>query len=352
MTGIRQLASHLQLSIGTVSRALNGKADVNAQTRDRVLKAAVELGYVPNQSGRSLRKGTTGTVGLILTQGNSLGENNDNFFFGVIHGLQTVLRKHELDLVLLLCSRDEDPDSFLQRMVAQRIVDAVILTATRTHDERFDILRRANMPFVTLGRSASLGDASWIDLDFEGIACSSVVRLHSRGHQRIAVAVPVVDANLGPLFLEGYRQGLKDCGLPFDENIVFHAETSEEGGYDVAGKVLSTPDRPSAILLIAELMSVGLYRRLGEAGLTPGRDLAVIAERESPVGRFLLPRLTCFRLDLDALGRMLGEMLLSKLPAFAEDYKTAPKSKIWPLELVEGESDPPLQVGRTQLQDG
>jgi len=208
------------------------------------------------------------------------------------------------------------------------------------------------MPFVTLGRSASLGDASWIDLDFEGIACSSVVRLHSRGHQRIAVAVPVVDANLGPLFLEGYRQGLKNCGLPFDENIVFHAETSEEGGYDVAGKVLSTPDRPSAILLIAELMSVGLYRRLGEAGLTPGRDLAVIAERESPVGRFLLPRLTCFRLDLDALGRMLGEMLLSKLPAFAEDYKTAPKSKIWPLELVEGESDPPLQVGRTQLQDG
>ena len=98
MTGIRQLANHLQLSIGTVSRALNGKADVNAQTRERVLKAAVELGYVPNQSGRSLRKGTTSTVGLILTQGNSLGENNDNFFFGVIHGLQAALKKHKLDL--------------------------------------------------------------------------------------------------------------------------------------------------------------------------------------------------------------------------------------------------------------
>lgn len=143
---------------------------MNAQTRERVLKAAMEVGYVPNQSGRSLRKGTTSTVGLILTQGNSLGENNDNFFFGVIRGLQAALKKHKLDLVLPLCSRDEDPGSFLQRMVAQRIVDLVILTATRTHDERFNILRRANTPFVTLGRSDSLGDASWIDLDFEGIA--------------------------------------------------------------------------------------------------------------------------------------------------------------------------------------
>ena len=58
MKGIRQLAKHLDISIGTVSRALNGKADVNAETRQRVLAAAVELGYVANQSGRSLRQGT------------------------------------------------------------------------------------------------------------------------------------------------------------------------------------------------------------------------------------------------------------------------------------------------------
>jgi len=198
------------------------------------------------------------------------------------------------------------------------------------------------MPFVTLGRSDSLGDAPWIDLDFEGIARRSVERLYSRGHRRIAVAVPKVEANLGRLFMQGYSDGLASCGLSFDSELVFQAETSEEGGYEVADQLLKMPARPTAILLNAELMSVGLYRRLGEAGLTPGHDLAIIAERESPVGRFLLPRLTCFRLNLDELGRTLGQMLLASLPAFAEQYAALPQQKIWPLELAEGESDPPL----------
>src|SRR6188768_3395143 len=59
MKGIRRLAQHLDISIGTVSRALNGKPDVNEQTRQRVLEAAAAMGYVPNQAGRALRKGST-----------------------------------------------------------------------------------------------------------------------------------------------------------------------------------------------------------------------------------------------------------------------------------------------------
>lgn len=69
MKGIRQLAEHLDISIGTVSRALNGKPDVNEETRKRVLEAARSLGYVANQSGRALRKGSTGVIGFMMQTG-------------------------------------------------------------------------------------------------------------------------------------------------------------------------------------------------------------------------------------------------------------------------------------------
>ncbi|WP_321342188.1 LacI family DNA-binding transcriptional regulator [uncultured Cohaesibacter sp.] len=343
MKGIRQLANHLHISTGTVSRALNGKADVNAETRRKVLEAAEELGYVPNQAGRSLRQGTTRTIGLILDHDSSTGSTSDNFFPRVIDGLQRVLTRHGLDLVLLLCPNDEDQDAFLRRMVARRLVDAMVISSTRITDPRFSFLTKAKMPFVSLGRSESASaENRWIDLDFEGIAKRAVERLYERGHRRIAVAAPDNDVNLAKLFLKGYQAGLEKHGLPFDPALVFRAAVKESGGYEVGNQLLQIEDRPTAILLNAEMMSVGLYRRLGEEGLQPGANLAIIAERESPVGSFLLPRLTCFGVDALSVGQALGEMLLSTLPAFASIYKDVPKTKIWPMTLIEGESDPEL----------
>src|SRR5690606_39595564 len=89
----------LNISIGTVSRALNGKPDVSAKTRQRVLEAAEALGYVANQSGRSLRQGVTNVVGLMTGSTPESAENSDNFFIGLTDGLQSVLSQHNLDLI-------------------------------------------------------------------------------------------------------------------------------------------------------------------------------------------------------------------------------------------------------------
>ena len=104
MVGIKRLAHHLNISIGTVSRALNDRPDVNADTRQRVLKAAHELGYIANQSGRSLRRGVTGAIGFMIQTGPQFNVQGDNFFTSVFDGVQTVLNRHHLDLVVLLCA--------------------------------------------------------------------------------------------------------------------------------------------------------------------------------------------------------------------------------------------------------
>ncbi|MEO5807443.1 substrate-binding domain-containing protein [Devosia sp.] len=339
MKGIRRLAQHLNVSIGTVSRALNGKPDVNEETRKRVLAAAAELGYVPNQSGRALRKGSTGVIGLMMETSPETAANSDNFFLGLMDGVQGALARHNLDLVVLPCSTDENPASYVQRIVGRRLVDAMILTSTQRHDERLDFLSRSKIPFISLGRSGAGDSHPWIDLDFEGVANLGVDRLVAQSHSRIAVAVPPSDINLGFVFLEAYKAALQRHGIPFDPDLVIHAKSSEQGGYLAADQLLRMPNRPTALMLVYELMAIGVYRRLNEAKLQAGRDIAVIGFRESPQSRFLSPTLTCFRLSLQALGIAVAESLLATMPEFQALYPQGEVHMLWPLELVEGESD-------------
>ncbi|MGZ9809473.1 substrate-binding domain-containing protein [Pseudoroseicyclus sp. H15] len=338
MTGIRALARHLDLSIGTVSRALNAKPDVNAKTRARVLAAARELGYRPNHSGRSLRNGRTQTIGLVLETGSASTLGGDTFFMHLIDAMQEVLTAQGQDLILLPCRSADDPIEFLRRTVTRRTVDALVITATRRHDARIAMLVEDGMPFLALGRSETPGDYPWIDLDFEGVARRSVEELVKLGHRRIAVAAPRRDVNLAHVYLDSYRAALRDHGLPVDEALILRASASENGGRSVAEELLAMPDRPTAVLLGQELMAIGLYTRLGEAGLTPGRDLSVIGFRQNSQLRFLRPNLACFALDLRALGQAVGETALGLASA---EPAGEPAGIVWPMSYVPGDSAQP-----------
>jgi DNA-binding LacI/PurR family transcriptional regulator len=338
MKGIKRLAQHLDISIGTVSRALNGKPDVNPETRKRVLEAADELGYVANQSGRALRKGQTGVIGFMMQTGSEITGQGDTFFMSVFDGVQAVFARHKLDLVALLCSSEEDPYDYLRRMVVRGFADGVIISATRRHDPRIEFLAKRKIPFVALGRSLTDAGQAWLDLDFEGMAAASIDRLVAHGHRRIAITRPHDDVNLGYIFVEQCREAMARHGLALDDDCIFSSTPNETGGYEIAQDLLALTARPTAIVLVNETIVIGLYRGLQEAGVMPGRDIAVIG-RQSPNSNFLSPRLTSFRLSLHDLGEALAEALLATMPEYAKFYPHGVSRKIWPLTLVEGESD-------------
>ncbi|MGO2514181.1 LacI family DNA-binding transcriptional regulator [Marinomonas polaris] len=339
MISIKDLAKHLNISIGTVSRALNDRPDVNKDTRLKVLQAANELGYVANQSGRSLRQGTTNTIGFFIESGGENGSSNDTFSMEVLDGLQSVFSKYHLDLIVLPCSTEEDAEDYLKRIVARRLVDGLILTATQRIDSKIEFLSKTNIPFVALGRSETDNKHPWIDLDFEGVAQLSIDRLAKKGHKRIAIAISQNNLNLGTIFLNSYKDSLIKNNLDFDSDLVLHASSNGEGGYVIADQLLKLKNRPTAILLVHELMAQGLYRRLSEENLLAGRDLAVIGFRNSEQAKMFSPSLTSFRLSLRDLGISLAETLLSTMPAFQRHYPNKRLGYIWPMELVEGESD-------------
>ena len=346
MIGIKRLAQHLNVSIGTVSRALNNRPDVNDATRKRVLEAAHELGYVPNQSGRSLRRGQTGVIGFMMQTGHEITGQGDTFFMSVFDGVQTVLSRHHLDLVAMLCSSDEDAADYLRRMVSRGFADGIIISSTQRVDPRITFLAERKVPFVTLGRSTTDTGQPWLDIDFETIARVAVERLVARGHRRIAITVPHDDVNLGYIFRDTAEATLRAKGLELDPALVFRSTPSETGGYGIARDLLDRAHRPTAVILVNESISTGLYRGLTEGNYLPGRDIAVIG-RDSPQTRFLSPTLTGFRQSLRDLGIALGEALLASMPAYAGIYPAGTVRQIWPTELIEGESDafsisPPL----------
>jgi len=342
MTGIRRLAQQLNVSIGTVSRALNGKPDVNEETRKRVMEAAAAMGYVPNQAGRALRKGSTGVVGFMMQTGSEITGEGDVFFMSVFDGVQTVFARHQLDLVALLCSSQEDPDAYMQRVVARGFADALIISATKREDHRIDFLADRKIPFVALGRSETDAGQPWLDLDFEGMAEIGVSRLIAKGHRRIGVFAPLDDINLGFVFVDAYRKVLERHGIPFDPELIFRAHPNERGGHQIAHAIAAMPEnkRPTGFVLTNEVMSVGLYNGLYEVGLVPGKNFALIG-RSSPHAHFLVPKLTCFRLSLRDLGIALAEALLARMPEHKQTYPLGVVRKIMPLELVEGDSDNP-----------
>lgn len=339
MKGIARLAQQLGISTGTVSRALNGKPDVSDDTRRKVLEAARQLGYAPNQAARTLAQGTTRSVGFMIELDQETAASSDYFFMGVFDGVQSVLTRHGLDLLVLPCPTNQDRYAYLERFVARGVVDGMILAGIQRVDPRIELLQSAGIPFVTLGRSSTGTDYSWVDLDFEGAAKMAVDRLVALGHRRIALTVPHGGINFGAVFKDAYRQTLERHGLPFHPELVVETRRNERAGYDAADKLLGLEEPPTAVLLIYEVTAIGVYRRLAELGLRPGRDLAVVGFRDEPTVRFLVPAVTCFTVSLQQVGVSIGEALLAQVPSMSEHYPQRIVQQRCELTLRPGDSD-------------
>lgn len=332
--GIRQLAHELHLSIGTVSRALNDRPDVNDETRARVKEAAIRAGYVPNQSGRSLRSGRTGIVAAVIPT-RTFASTTDSGLFHVLEGARRTLRAQALDLIVLFRGPDEDPLENLQRTVQRRIADAVIVSQTTTADPRLAYLKARGVDFVAFGRSGGIEDYPFVDFDFETMARQAARLFVADGHRRLAVALGDPALNYESITVEAFRAETQRLGL---------AETAVEllptrdGRLTAAGLArFSGPLVPTAILATHECIAGTLYADLGRLGLAIGRDVSLICTFPAIDTRALVPALSHFSADLDAVGVALADTLTGLL----SDSAVRPRSRLVPLAFKPAASHGP-----------
>ena len=310
--GIRQLANELQLSIGTVSRALNDRPDVNPDTRARVKAAAARAGYVPDQSGRSLRSGRTGIVAAVIpTRG--FAPSSDSGLFTVLEGARRTLRRQALDLIVLFRGPDEDPLENLQRIVQRRIADAVIISQTIAHDPRLAYLKAGGVDYVAFGRSAGLDDYPFVDFDFETMAAEAFRLFVGDGHRRLALALSDDALNYESIRLRGVRGEAARHGARAGRgpDAAAAGRAADRGG---TRDLRRGRDAPTAVLATHECIAAALYADLAELGLRSAATSRWSAPFPALDTRALVPSLSHFDADLDAVGVALAEQLIALLP--------------------------------------
>ena len=306
---LKDLAAKLGLSITTVSRALAGYGDVAESTRQRVLAAAEEMGYVPDANARRLQKGRTDTLGFVIpTHGPRF---SDPFFSDFLSGIGNESSRHNFDLLVSTRPPDTlEEQAAYRRMVEGRLVDGMFVVWTRVEDWRIQYLARIDLPFVSFGRSDLDLDFAYVDED--GRRGLELVTQHliDLGHQRIAF----ISAPQNLMFCRSRRSGfsavLKRSGVNLSPEYHVTGDLTQRGGLQAMNQLLDLSPQPTAVVACNDLMALGAISAAQKRGLVVGRDIAVTGFDDIPLAEHSHPSLTTVRQPVYDIGCRVCDMLI------------------------------------------
>ncbi len=308
---VAQLAG---VSQAMVSYVLNGNPNISIpqETRQQILDAIKELGYVPNTVARSLRTNKTDTIICVVP------DITNPFHTVFAKGVQDVAEQENHDLILYNTNRLAAKEHKALRMIRQGRVDGVIMTALHLTAEDFLPLMKINIPIVVQGPNVMPLNVEGFPLDSLHVndvaaARAAVSHLVRQGHIRIGMIAgqestpPRHDRELG------YRQTLAEYRLPIDEALIQGGDFKEEGGYQGMRRLLGLSPRPTAVFAASDLMAIGALMAIKEAGLKAPGDMAIVGFDDIPAAKLISPALTTIAQPLDKLGRRAAEMLFERL---------------------------------------
>lgn len=305
---IDDVARHVGVAKGTVSRVLNNYTDISDATRKRILQAVKELGYQPSATARNLKRGRQDTLGIVIPVGH--GSGADPFLAEFIDGIARALDELGLDLLVTTAHSREHMIETLHRLVARRKVDGFIITRTEVNDPRIAFLSEKEFPFVAHGRTSDPSSYAWFDIDNEAAFADGVRHLYSLGHERIGFIGGSLELNFALQRLHGYRQGLEALGVRHDPDLESLQDVSEKGGFAGAEALLSLDKPPTALLCVTDALAIGVVQFCRKYGLKIGSDVTVIGYDGLPVGEYLDPPLTTFSQSAqDAGGRVARKLI-------------------------------------------
>lgn len=333
LSGIRAVAIEANVSVSTVSRALNGYTDVNPDTRRRVEAAAEKLGYRASFTASTLRRSQSDTITFMVSK--PWTKYVDPYFLGVLDGLELALSAQGFELQVVM-ARDFDLElGVIQQIVQRKRSDALIFARTRPEDERINWLEERGFPFVTVGRTLR-NSHSYVDRDQVKLGRDAVRRLAALGHKRIGHLTTPLRYMYTHLTVQGFRDGLEQAGLTYDPDHDVECFLSRKTGEEAVTELFMRGHRPTALVCGNDLIAISAMEGLRRLGIEPGEDVALIGCDDIPVAAHVRPALTTFNLDLGALGIRLGRMVLAKL-----NGETGQMQDLIPASLIVRQSDCP-----------
>lgn len=308
---IRDVAKKLNLSITTVSRALDGYDDVADQTRRLVIETAGQMGYSPNRAARQLRRQKSETIGFILP---SISERfSEPFFTEFVSGLGEELSTRNYDLLVSNAATDEGERDLYHRWVNSQKVDGFILNRIRRYDWRVSYLSQWGIPFAGLGKSQDGIHYPCIRIEGAEVYLRLVQHICSKGFSRFAFIGGPSDLINQIDRLKWFKSAVKKCGRVVDPSHMLSTDMSSTGAYEAARRLLSDSTPPDAILCVNDQTAYGVLHAAHERGLEVGQDIAIAGFDGLRDSVHTEPPLTTLGIPMADISHRLVQMLLEKL---------------------------------------
>ncbi|SCX02338.1 LacI family DNA-binding transcriptional regulator [Candidatus Aquiluna sp. UB-MaderosW2red] len=284
MVGIIEVAQRAGVSTATVSRALNGKAHVSARAREKVLKAAQELGYVASSSAYSLATGRSKNIGVVMPF-------IDRWYFSnLLENAVNALVARGYDVTLYNLSGGETHRRrIFEDLVLRKRVDGVLTVAVKLSPQELSRLSEINKPIIGIG--GPIPGARSLAIDDEGAGRLATQHLISLGHTEIGMisGTPATEMDFHQPYLRktGYHEALLDANLDFHPQWMAEADFTVPGGYHAAKQMLGDPrNAPTAIFCASDEMGFGAIQAARDLGYRVPQDISVIGMDGHPLGEF------------------------------------------------------------------
>lgn len=329
---IKDIASELNISASTVSRALNDHPYIKSETKKRVNDLAVKLNYTPNSIATSLRSQKSNTIGVIIP------EIIHFFFSTVIAGIEQVA--HNAGYTILFCQSNESYEREVldtKALMSHRVDGLLVSFSQETINfDHFKEVKKKNIPIVFFDRIIKEMEASNVIVaDYDG-ARKATKHLLEQGYSRIAHLPGPKHLNISKERLHGYLDVLEEHNLKPEQGYMQECGGGKEDGYKCTKKLLQLPNPPDAIFANSDVVALGAIKAIKEFGLIIPDDIAIIGFSNWQFSELIEPQLSTVSQPGFEIGSVAMKLLLDEINS--NDEIALHKTEVLPAELIIRES--------------
>ena len=325
MVSMKDIAAKCNVSVATVSKALNDQSDIGEETRKFIKKTAREMGYFPNSLARALRTNKSYNIGVLFVDEGRSGLTHD-YFSRVLDSFKEVVEDNGYDITFINCSKKRPQRMSYLEHSRYRGFDGIVIACIDFTDPEVIELSNADIPLVTI--DYMFNNRSSVVSNNYGSMATLMEYIVKNGHKKIAY-VYGEDTAVTRNRLAAYYKVLEDNGIEVPDDYVMHGSyrsTSKSEAF--TDKLLERKDRPTCILYPDDYSAMGGLNSIHKHGLNVPEDISIAGFDGINIAHKIEPKLTTIRQDTKAIGEMAALKLLSLMER--------PKSTVEEQLMVDG----------------
>lgn len=323
---IKLIAKKANVSIATVSRALNNDVRVTDETREKVVRISKELNYKPNLVARNFVKQTSYTIGLILP------DISDEFFTDIIRGVDEITYKNGYYTMVASSHKHRTLTDSIVAFSNTGLVGGIILLLSSLTEEIKNVLLQTKIPVVLIGGGKQEHGFDSVAIDnYQGAYNATEYLIKKKKFSKIAHITGPQDNDDAYIRKKGFVDACKKNGIAIDKSFIIEGDFSRDSGYQGFIKLFNYSHKPEAIFAANDMMALGCYDAANFLGIKIPNQIALVGFDDIFVSQYLNPGLTTVRVQIEEVGKAAADILVTKLKGL--NGKSHPLLKI-PTDLI------------------